>query len=53
MAKQTALEKAIARLEGERAVIDLAIQKLRDQQQAQTRPRTRKARGLTEVPKVG
>lgn len=52
MAKQSQLDKAIAKLEGERAVLDLAIQKLRDQQQAQTKPRNRKPK-LAEVPKAG
>lgn len=49
MAKQSQLEKAIAKLEGERQVLDLAIQKLRDQQQAQTKPRVRKPKALQEV----
>lgn len=52
MAKTSALDRAIAKLEGERQILDLAIQKLRDQQQAQTRPRAaRKPRAgqLAEV----
>lgn len=33
MAKQTLLDKAIAQLEGEKAVLQLAIDKLKSQQQ--------------------
>lgn len=50
MAKQSALDRAIEKLEGEREVLDLAIQKLRDQQQAQTKPR--KLRAVKSKPPV-
>lgn len=44
MAKLSALDRAIAHLESERAVIDLAIAKLRAQQAQPVKPRTKKAK---------